>query len=128
MSIFSQIGDIFEDLWENLSKFFHTDVEPAFKLFFQQFASDEGKLIFEKAVKYAPQLITGKFSEVVPLIIKELISESTVIAAQNYEKTVQQVQSALQVAKVASNIATPADQKIAATIAEEEGAIAAPVA
>ncbi len=124
MSILSDIGEFFEDLWDKFGGFLHDDVKPAFKIFFQQFAGHEGALIFRLAVKYAPQLASGKFGDVSVAMARELIQESAVIAAQDFSITLQQVQSALQVEKVAQNIQTPSDQVLVANVAATEKTIA----
>lgn len=119
MSIFT---DFFANAWEKIKHIFHDDVEPVLETFFKQFASDEGKLILSTAIAYAPQLLTGNFGAVSALVIKELVEKSTAIASQDTSQTLQQVQSALQIAKVSQGIATPKDQDIIANVAATEKA------
>lgn len=120
MSIFND--GTFPAIWVKIKHVFHDDVEPVLETFFKQFAGDEGKLILSTALAYAPQLLTGNFGVISALVIKELLEKSTVIASQDVEHTLQQVQSALQIAKVSQGIATPKDQDIIANVAATEKA------
>lgn len=111
MSIFT---NLFANVWTSIKHFIKDDVEPPVKTFLEQFASDEGHLILTTAVAAAPALITGNFGVVVGQVMTTVIGQSANIAAQDITKTLQQVQSALQIAKVAANINTPGDQAIIA--------------
>lgn len=102
----------FERVWEEISPVFESDVAPALKSFLQLFATHEGRLILDTAIKFAPSLITDGFGATTAKVIGILISESIAIAKQDYETTLQQVQSALQVAKVSAGITTATDQAI----------------
>ena len=112
MSIFT---DTFAKIWTDISGFFKEDVQPELKSFLTQFATDEGHLILTAAIAAAPALLTGNFGVVAAQVVATVVSQSETLAAQDATKTLQQVQSALQVAKVAQNIQTPADVQIVAT-------------
>jgi hypothetical protein len=103
---------IFSDLWDNIKHFFSADVEPALKTFLEQFATGEGTIILNAAIAAAPELITGNFAAVSAEVLATVVAQSKTLAAQDAKITLQQVQSALQVAKVAQSIQTPADAKI----------------
>lgn len=121
MSIFITVRDAveypFEQAWEHIKPVFVEDIAPAIKSFLQLFASTEGKFILETAIAYAPKLIKGSFSAVVEEIIAVVISGSIAIAKQDANTTLQQVQSALQVAKATQGIQTAGDTAIAASVA-----------
>lgn len=118
MSIFTTVRDgveyPFELAWDHIKPVFVEDVAPALKSFLALFASDEGKFILQTALAAAPALLTGNFGAISAAIVSDVIAGSVKIAAQDATITLQQVQSALQIAKVAQNIATPADQAIVA--------------
>lgn len=116
MSIFTTIRDgveyPFEQAWEHIKPVFITDIEPVLKPFLQLFASHEGKLILTTAIGMAAGIATDGFGSVTGAVIKAVVAQSAIIAAQDAETTLKQVQSALQIAKVSQNITTPADQSI----------------
>jgi hypothetical protein len=126
MSIFTTVRDgveyPFELAWDHIKPVFVEDIEPALKAFLKLFASDEGKLILTTALAAAPALATGNFGAVTASIISTVITGSEKIAAQDAAITLQQVQSALQIAKVSQGIATPKDQDIIANVAATEKA------
>lgn len=119
MSVFTTIRDgieyPFEQAWEHIKPVFVTDIEPVLKAFLHLFASHEGKLILETAIGMAAGIATDGFGAVTGAVIKAVVAQSAVIAAQDAGTTLKQVQSALQIAKVAGNITTSADQTILAT-------------
>lgn len=103
---------IFKSIWTHISSFFHDDIAPPMEAFLKQFSSDEGHLILTTALTVAPALVTGGFGAIAQEVLGTVISQSAVLAAQDITKTLQQVQSALQIAKVAQNITTPGDTQI----------------
>ena len=121
MSIFTTVrNDIeypFEQLWDEVAPVFQTDVLPELKAFLKLFATDEGKLILTTAMTYVPQILEKGFGVVTAEVIAVLVGQSVVIAKQDAQVTLNQVQSALQIAKVAANITTTADQTIMAASA-----------
>lgn len=130
MSIFTEDRDAveapFEHAWATIKHVFVADVQPEIKSFLLLFATQEGKLILTTAIAVAPGLVTGNFAVVAAGVAATVISQSKVIAKQDFGITLQQVQSALQVAKAAANIQTPGD---APTIAAIQAAVgAAPAA
>lgn len=120
MSIFTDIRDDaeypFEQAWEKVRPIFVTDIEPVLKTSLSLFSSQEGKLILTTAIAYAPKLLSGSFGAVVIEMFSVLVEQSIALAEQNTEQTIQQIQSALQLAKVSQNIMTPGDKDIVATV------------
>jgi hypothetical protein len=112
MSIFT---DFFSSAWSRIKTVFKDDVEPTLEAFLKQFSSDEGHLILTTAIAAAPALATGNFGVIAGQVLSTVVSQSEALAAQDVTKTLQQVQSALQIAKVANNVLTPGDQQIIAT-------------
>lgn len=107
----------FEVVWDHIKPTISETFIPALKTFLELFARDEGKLIMSVALEEAPNLSRDGFAAVTSRIISRVIAESPKIAAQDLLVTMQQVQSALQVAKVSLNVTTPADQNLIASIA-----------
>jgi hypothetical protein len=117
---------IFTTIWDDIKGFFIADVEPTLKAFLTQFDSEEGRMILSEAIAVAPALISGNFGTVAAQVLKDVISKSEAIAAQDVAVTLNQVQSALQIAKVAAAITTPGDQVlIAATPTPSPAPVAA---
>lgn len=107
----------FEAIWDHIKPTISDTFIPAIKTFLELFARDEGKLIMSIALEEAPTLSKDGFAAVTSRIIARVVAESPKVAAQDLLITMQQVQSALQVAKVSLNITTPADQNLIASIA-----------
>lgn len=110
MSIFSNPHKVFDNLWDEISHIFNDDAKPFVKMFFQQFASDEGRMILAKSIAAAPRLNGEPFNTVATSVLADVTAASAVIAAQDATKTLLAIQSALQIAKVSDNIVTPSDQ------------------
>lgn len=103
---------IFATVWDHIKHFFVEDVQPPLMAFLKQFSTDEGHLILSTAIAAAPALLTGNFGAVAADVFAQVVSQSAKLAAQDATTTLQQVQSALQIAKVSGNITSPGDQKI----------------
>lgn len=122
MSIFTALEKDFEDFWNNHVKpFVHNDVEPALKKFVQQFDSKFGMQAITAALSAVAALETGSaFGATATSLATTLYKEATTDAASIGEldatEILQTVQAALQVAKTANNVITPADQTAAAAI------------
>jgi hypothetical protein len=116
MSIFSSIEQDFETIWDGIKGAFSADVEPVLKGFFQQFASDDGKLILTDGIAAAGALATGaSFATVGATLFTDLLAKSQTLAAQDAGKVLLSVQSALQIGKVANGTLTVSDQAVVAT-------------
>ena len=121
MSIFANVAagieSSFDSLWARISNVFTVDVEPILKQFLKQFASADGAMILAEAMTGATALATGTaFNVVAGDVMKAVIAKSETLALQDASVTLQQVQSALQVAKVVGNITSPADTHALAVI------------
>lgn len=129
MSILTKLKDAavsaYDHVAEVLSGIFHKEVEPALIDFIHLFTTDVGKLILTTAISLIPSLPAKGFAAVTAEMINKLISESAVIAKQDATLTLNQVQSALQIAKVSVGVITATDQKIVDTIPETCAACAA---
>jgi hypothetical protein len=118
MSIFTSIEQDFEAIWDGIKGAFNADVEPVLKSFFQQFASDDGKLILTDGIAAAAGLASGaSFASIGAAMFTDLLAKSETIAAQDAGKVLLTVQSALQIGKVAAGTLTASDHAIVATAA-----------
>lgn len=121
MSLFVTVRDgieyPFEQAWEHIKPVVVDELAPSLKSFLLLFSTDEGKFILQTAIAYAPKLLEGPFGAVAAEIASVVIAGSIAIAKQDASITLQQVQSALQIAKVAQNIQTPSDTALAASVA-----------
>ncbi len=101
MSIFSSVEQDFESIWESIKGVFSTDVEPVLKSFFQQFASDDGKLILTDGIAAAAGLASGaSFGSIGATMFTDLLAKSETIAAQDAGKTLLTVQSTYRSARL----------------------------
>lgn len=110
MSIFQNIESGFQTVWENFKGYFTADVEPILRDFLEQFATADGQLILTSAITAVATLAGGApFATVAEELVTTLISKSETIAAQSALTTLQQVQSALSIAKITQHVVAPAD-------------------
>src|ERR1700722_19826752 len=122
MSIFTNLESDFDNFWDNTVKpFISNDVEPTLKAFVQQFDSAFGAQALTAALGAVASLSSGAaFGTVATGLATTLYTEAKADAASTAEldatQILQTVQSALQVAKAANNVVTPADQTAAATL------------
>lgn len=124
MSIFTNLETDFEGFWANKVKpFLSADVEPVLKTFIQQFDSAFGQQALTAALGAVATLSTGNvaFGSVATGLATTLFNDAKADAATDASldatQVLQTVQSALQVAKAANNVVTPADTTAIATIA-----------
>lgn len=123
MSIFINLESDFETFWANHVKPFLTnDVEPVLKTFVQQFDSVFGAQALTAALGAVASLSTGAaFGATAVGLATTLYTDAKSDASSTAEldatQILQTVQSALQVAKAANNVVTPADQTAVAAIA-----------
>ena len=123
MSIFTNLETDFDNFWDNTVKpFIANDVEPTLKAFVQQFDSAFGAQALTAALGAVASLSTGAgFAGVATGLATTLFSDAKADATSTAEvdatQILQTVQSALQVAKAANNVVTPADTTAAAAIA-----------
>jgi hypothetical protein len=123
MSIFTSIEGDFERFWANhVQPFVSSDVEPALKSFISQFDSVFGQQALTAALGAVATLATGaNFGTtavgLATTLYKDAESDATTTAESQATQILQTVQSALQVAKAANNVITPADTTAVATIA-----------
>jgi hypothetical protein len=111
MSIFTNPSKVFANVWEKISHIFHDDVEPVLLPFFEQFASDEGRLILEKGVAAADRLASGEaFGIVAASTVKDLVAQSVALAEKDVKELLLAVQSAMQIGKVAGGTLSATDQ------------------
>jgi hypothetical protein len=121
MSIFTTVRDDaeapFEKAWAVIAPVIHDDVAPALKAFLSLFASQTGKLILTDGIAAAGGLATGvPFAAVATALVADLLAKEPAIASQDAVLTLQQIQSAIAIGKVANNILTPADKAAVASI------------
>lgn len=110
MSIFANIETEFEAIWTKFEGIFNTEIEPTLKNFLQQFATKDGQLILTSAIAAVGALTGGTpFATVAEELVTGLIKQSESIAEQSALTTLQQVQGALSVAKIAGAVVAPAD-------------------
>jgi hypothetical protein len=124
MSIFTNLETDFDQFWDNHVKpFLANDVEPAIKTFVQQFDSVFGQQALTAALGAVASLALpgASFGAVATSLATTLYTDAKTDAATTAElnatQILQTVQAALQVAKTASGVVTPADQTAAATLA-----------
>ncbi len=124
MSIFTNLETDFDNFWNNHVKPFLTqDVEPILKTFVQQFDSQFGQQAITAALGAVGTLATGAgFGTVATGLATTLIGDAKADAKSDVTldatQVLQTIQSALQVAKVANGVVTPADQTAAAAITQ----------
>lgn len=134
MSIFTNLEQDFETFWANHVKpFLTSEVEPVLKSFVQQFDTIFGQQAITAALSAVASLGEGAgFGAVATDLATTLYNDAKTDAAKTAELDATQilltVQSALQVAKSASNIITPADQTAAASISAAPAASSSPAA
>lgn len=122
MSIFTNLEADFEAFWAAHVKPFLTDeVEPILKTFVQQFDSKFGAQAITAALGAVAALADGEaFGTIATGLAATLFADAKNDASNTAEldatQLLQVVQSALQVAKAATNVVTPADQTAAASI------------
>lgn len=122
MSIFKNLESDFETFWNNHVKpVVQDDIEPVLKSFIQQFDSVFGQQALTSALSAVAALETGSaFGAVATGLATTLFADAKADAANTAEldatTVLQTVQSALQVAKAANGITTPADQTAVASI------------
>lgn len=122
MSIFKNLETDFQSFWDNTVKpFLSSDVEPVLKTFVQQFDSTFGEQALTAALAAVGTLATGgSFGAIATGLATTLVADAKTDAASDATLDVttvlQTVQSALQVAKAANNVVTPADTQAAAAI------------
>ena len=123
MSIFTNLETDFDNFWDNTVKpFLSADVEPTLKAFVQQFDSAFGAQALTAALGAVATLATGgAFATVATGLATTLFADAKADATNTAEldatQILQTVQSALQVAKAAGNVVTPADAAAATAIA-----------
>lgn len=120
MSLFVTVRDgveyPFEYAWDHIKPVIADELAPSLKAFLQLFSTDEGKFILQTGLAYAPKLLTEPFGVVAAEVVSVVVAGSVAIAKQDGSITLQQIQSALQIAKVAQNIQTPADTAIISSV------------
>ncbi|MCU1324995.1 MAG: hypothetical protein JWN34_365 [Bryobacterales bacterium] len=122
MSIFADAEAEFAAIWDSIKHVFHDDVKPAIETFLKQFSTEFGLQAVTAALAAVATLETGTpFGGVAVGLANTLIADAKADAAStallDANQILQTVQSALQVAKVANSVQTPADKTAAATIA-----------
>jgi hypothetical protein len=133
MTIFTNLETDFEGFWVNKVKpFLSADVEPVLKTFIQQFDSTFGQQALTAALAAIPALATGNFGLIATGLATTLFNDAKTDAATDATldatQVLQTIQSALQVAKAANNVVTPADTANAATVATPVTPLASPTA
>lgn len=122
MTIIESVEGDFSRLWDNhIKPFFTADVEPTLKLFIGQFQTQFGQQAITAALGSTAALAAGQpFGVIATGLAATLAADATADAETNAtldaNTILQTVQSALQVAKVANGVQTPADQTAAASL------------
>lgn len=122
MSIFTNLETDFETFWANHVKpFLVADIEPTLKTFISQFESTFGQQAITAALGATAALTGGAaFGTVAAGLAATLAADATADAKTgailDANTLLQTVQSALQVAKIANGVITPADQVAAAAL------------
>ncbi len=122
MSVFKEIVDGFEDFWDkHIKPFLASEIEPLLKTFMQQFDTVFGQHALQAAFAAIGRLEQGEsFGKVAADLTAKLLEDAKndvhQIVLMDTGQALQVVQSAMQIAKSAGNIATPADQNITASI------------
>ncbi len=124
MSIFTNIEGDFESYWEVHGKpFLDEEVEPELKKFISGFTTTFGKQALTAALGAVASLAVpgASFGGIATGLATTLLGDATADAKtgaiMDATQLLQTVQSALQVAKVANNITTPADAMAASKLA-----------
>lgn len=122
-SFFQHVKDFFVDTEQEvvtgiqgLESTFEADVWPYVKTFLETLSTQVGQAALKAAVASVPTLVSGGFGAAAAAIGAAVVSTAAVDAPADAKVTLQQVQAALQVVKVANGTVTAGDAPTVAAI------------